>query len=89
MEAEDTVRSKMGLVLCLRDMGNGTSRLFFDDVQADSVTCPAAWRPDCFYTVSPDLPNAALEGMALSDSQYQDIGVAVVARLLALNERVK
>ena len=46
MEAEDTVRSKMGLVLCLRDMGNGTSRLFFDDVQADSVTCPAAWRPD-------------------------------------------
>jgi hypothetical protein len=35
MEYDDKIRTKLGLTVCLRDMGNGKSRLFFDDVKGD------------------------------------------------------
>lgn len=89
MEYDDKVRSKVGLAVCLRDMGNGTSRLFVDDVEAESEKAAAVWRPTCFYTFTPELQNSEIDEMALSDEQYQQIGVAIVGRLLALNGRVK
>jgi hypothetical protein len=32
------------VVVCLRDLGDGSSRLIFDDVVAESETNPTAWR---------------------------------------------
>lgn len=68
-------------------MGDGTGRLFFDDVVADKNANPINWSHDCFYTFTPELGNLELEAMSLGSEQFEQIGVAVVARLLALNGR--
>ena len=84
METDDKVRGAKGVVVCLRDMGNGTSRLFLDDVNADREINPIKWSHDHFYTFTPELPNPQVDAMQLSDVQLQQIGTAVVARLVAL-----
>jgi len=89
MERDDRIRSKEGLAVCLRDMGNGKSRIFMDDVKSDKQELPVNWQHHCFYTFTPELENEALECMQLTDRQFQEIGAAVVARLLAINGRVK
>jgi len=89
MKYDDKVRSKVGIAVCLRDMGNGTSRLFFDDVAAEQEYDPSAWHPTRFYMFTPELLNSELDEINLTDDQLQQIGAAVVARLLALNGRVK
>ena len=35
MEYDDKIRSNLGIAICLRDMGNGKSRFFFDDIKGD------------------------------------------------------
>jgi len=89
MEYDDKIRAYQGLAISLRDMGNGTSRIFMDDVKADKKELPINWRHDCFYTFTPALDNEALDEMQLTEEDFQNIGAAVVARLLALNGRVK
>jgi hypothetical protein len=89
MEFDDKIRSEVGLAVCLRDMGNGTSRLFFDDVTADKDVNPINWKYNYFYTFTAELKNNVIDQMKLTDAELQQIGVAVVARLLALNGRVK
>ena len=89
MEFDDKIRSKYGLNVCLRDMGNGTSRIFIDDVKSDKQENPINWHYDCFYTFTPELENGAVDEMKLTDEEFQNIGAAVVARLLALSGRVK
>jgi hypothetical protein len=89
MEYDDKIRSKFGVAVCLRDMGNGKSRLFFDDIKSNRENNPTQWAHDYFYTFTPELENDAIDEMQLSPQQYEEIGIAVVARLLALNGRVK
>lgn len=89
MEFDDKVRSKMGLSVCLRDMGNKTSRIFFDDIKSNELENPIDWKFDCFYTFTSEFENGILDEMKLSDQQFQQIGEAVVARLLSLNDRIK
>lgn len=89
MEYDDKIRSNVGLAVCLRDMGDGTSRIFIDDIKADKEENPINWKFDCFYTFSPELKNIDVNNMELTDEQFQNIGVAVLARLLALNGRMK
>jgi hypothetical protein len=83
---DDAIRSQRGVVACLRDMGNGTSRLILDDATSDSLTNPIAWSFESFYTWN-DYSDADLARMNLSDGEYQAIGQNLVARLLALNGR--
>jgi len=87
METDDKIRGAKGVVVCLRDMGNGTSRLFFDDVKANQEINPINWSHEYFFTFTPEFPNSQVNAMQLSDAQLQQIGTAVVARLLALNGR--
>ncbi len=89
MKYDDKIRSKFGLSICLRDMEDGTSRLFIDDVKADKHENPINWKHNCFYTFTPALDNEALDNMDLTGEQFQNIGAAVVARFLALNGRTK
>jgi hypothetical protein len=89
MEYDDKIRGKMGLAVCLRDMGKGYSRIFIDDVKADKEENPINWKHDYFFTFTPELKNEEIDNMQLTDKQFQEIGEAVVARLLALNGRVK
>jgi hypothetical protein len=41
------------------------------------------------YFTQKTFDNGCLDSMALTDDDYRDIGIAVVARLLALNGRTK
>ena len=88
MSSESHARAKEGLIACLRDLGNGYSRLIFDDVVADFEGKPTSWSYKAHYTWNA-YENNKLDDMALSDDEYKDIGIAVVARLLAINGRVK
>ena len=69
-------------------MGDGTSRLVFDDVTGDSLTNPITWSFESFYT-SRHYRDQDLEQLNLTAREYQLIGESIVARLLALNDRVK
>lgn len=89
MKYDDNRRSEFGLSICLRDMEDGTSRLFIDDVKADNDENPINWIYNSFFSFTPGFDNEALDNMSLTDEQFQNIGTAVVARLLALNGRVK
>ncbi|WP_206860538.1 hypothetical protein [Lysobacter changpingensis] len=89
MDCDDKVGDDRGLVICLRDMGNGTSRLFLDDVIADRHANPINWSYGSFYTVTPEFDNARIEDMALSPEDFERIGVSVVARLLASAKRAR
>lgn len=89
MKYDDKIRSEKGLAVCLRDMGNGKSRIFIDDVNADKSKNPINWEFDCSYTFTPEFENEVLENMALEDEVFEKIGVAVVARLLALKNSSK
>ena len=87
-DADDTNRPPAGVVASLRDLGNGTSKLIFDDVSSNSTNNPVTWTFDHFFT-SHDFTNDALDQMNLTGLEYQTIGENVVARLLALNGRMK
>ena len=89
MKTDDKIRDRKGVVVSLRDMGDGTSRIFMDDVMGDSVEIPITWKHDYFYTFTSEYKNEIVNEMALSDKEFQKIGEAIVARLLALDGRVK
>ena len=89
MKHDDNIRSKYGLAVCLRDMGDGTSRIFLDDVEADKLENPIKWSHSFFYSFTPELENDCVNKMGLTDQQFQEIGESVVARLLALNGRTE
>jgi hypothetical protein len=87
-EMDDGTRPTLGVVVSLLDQGNGQSRLIMDDVRSESPVRATTWNFDAFYTHKSH-DNAALDDMALTDDEYRGIGVALVARLLALNGRVE
>lgn len=87
MDYDDKKRNPIGIAISLRDMGNGKSRLFMDDVRGSSERNPIEWKYDAFYTFTPELENSAVDGMDLTNEQYQEIGVAVMARLVAISGR--
>jgi hypothetical protein len=85
---DDGKRPSLGVVMSLLDLGDGHSRLIMDDVRSQQTVRETSWNFDVFYTHQSH-DNQALDEMALSDETYRDIGIAVVARLLALNKRAK
>jgi hypothetical protein len=83
IQSNEEHRAKNAVVVCLHDLGDGHSRIIFDDVVADDPSAEArVWRHRVFFT------HNAHDNDQL-DEQYQEIGVAVVARLLAINGRIK
>jgi len=84
---DDDIRHNEGVVACLIDLGNGESRLIFDDVVAQTGSRPRTWRHKSFYT-SNTFDSKLLDGMDLSDVDFMHIGEALVARLLAINRRI-
>ncbi len=87
-ESASKNRAKEGIAICLKDMGDGNSRLMIDDIVADDPEAQSpVWRHKVFYTTN-TYPNDALDNMELTDDELCQIGVAVVVRLLAINDRV-
>jgi hypothetical protein len=87
MENDDRKRPRKGVVVTLLDMGDGTSRVVMDDVSSEFQSRDTSWKFDYFYTYK-SLDSKAIDAMALADVEYQSIGEALMARLLALNSRM-
>jgi hypothetical protein len=87
MSNDDGERSPVGVIVTLRDLGAGKSRVTLDDVKADSTRRESRSTFDVFYTHK-DLDTAAVDSMQLSSDEYEGLGTAIMARLLALNGRV-
>jgi hypothetical protein len=87
-DLDDGKRPSLGVVVSLLDMGDGKSRLIMDDVRSEQPVRETSWNYDVFYTHQLH-GNPGLDEMTLSDDTYRDIGIALVARLLALNKRLK
>jgi len=83
---DDGTRPQVGVVVTLRDMGGGKTRVILDDVKSDSRCRETQWSLDLFYTHK-DLETAAVDSMRLPDNEYEGLGAAIMARLLALNGR--
>jgi len=81
------LRARKGVAVCLRRLENGRLRLIFDDVIAESDQWPQSWRSHVFFTEN-DYDAQLLCTMGLSENQFAQIGEAVVARLLAVNDLV-
>ena len=87
MTNDDGERSQVGVVVTLRDLGGGKTRVTLDDVKSASTRRETQWSFDVFYTHK-DLDTAAVDSMKLPDHEYEGLGTAIMARLLALNRRV-
>ena len=88
MERDDGRRPARGVLVSLLDVGGGQSRVILDDVRSAAPRRDTSWAFDAFHTHKL-LDNARTDQMQLSDAAYRDFGIAVMARLLALNDRVK
>jgi hypothetical protein len=88
MDVDDGKRPSLGVVVSLLDLGDGTCRVILDDVRSDQPQRDASWQFDCFYTHK-RLDSRQLDDMSLPVGEYQGLGEAVLARLLALNGRLK
>lgn len=85
---ENEARPKRSVVVSLLDEGNQRSSLIIDDVRSQGPATQMTWTFDAFFTQR-ILDSGDLDSMTLTDDVYRDIGIAVVARLLALNGRTK
>jgi hypothetical protein len=88
LEDDDRKRPTFGVVVSLLDLGDGTSRVILDDVRSAQPQRETSWQFDLFYTHK-RLDSRQLDGMSLPSTEYEGLGAAVLARLLALNGRVK
>jgi hypothetical protein len=72
----------------LQKRDDGTVRIILDDVRSAEPRRETSWQFDCFYTHK-RVDSEKATAMALPDSEYEGLGAAVIARLLALNKMIK
>ena len=87
LKDDDGERPQVGVIVTLRDLGGGKSRVTLDDVKSDSTRREMRWAFDVFYTHK-DLDTAAVDSMELPSGEYEGLVAAIMARLLALSGRV-
>jgi hypothetical protein len=86
MTNDDGNRAHVGVIVTLRDIGGGKSRVTLDDVKSESAGRETQWSFDFFYTHK-DFDTAAIDSMRLPSEEYEGLGAAIMARLLALTGR--
>ena len=85
---DDGVRPDLGVVVSLLDIGGGKCRVILDDVRSGAPHRDTTWSFDVFYTHTV-LDSDPVDRMELSDDEYRGLGVAILARLIALMGRSK
>ena len=89
LDVDDNKRPSIGLAVTLRDMGDGASRIYFDDIVSEKDNNPKSWEFESFFTFSTSFENEKLDQLELDAEDYARIGENIVMRLLALHKRVK
>jgi hypothetical protein len=85
---DDGVRPDLGVVVSLLDTGGGKCRVILDDVRSSAPRRDTTWSFDVFYTHKV-LDSDLVDSMELSDDEYRGLGVAIMARLIALMRQSK
>jgi hypothetical protein len=80
---DDGARPNLGVVVSLLDTGGGKCRVILDDVRSAAPQRDTSWSFDLFHTHK-ILDADAVRNMELSDDEYRGLGVAIMARLIAL-----
>jgi hypothetical protein len=87
LDPDGGARPKFGVVVSLLELEDGSSRIIIDDVKSSESQRETTWVFDCFCTHK-RVDSKELDAMTLPRDEYQRLGEAVIARLLALNGRV-
>ena len=85
LEPDLGIRPKFGVVVSLLEAEDGATRVVLDDVISSEPKQNTTWRFHSFFTHKRLGPNG-LDVMALSDEEYQGLGMWLMARLAASNE---
>jgi hypothetical protein len=85
---DDGARPNLGVVVSLLDTGGGKCRVILDDVRSAAPQRETSWSFDLFYTHK-ILDADAVHRMELSDDEYRGLGIAIMARLIALRGQPK
>jgi hypothetical protein len=85
---DDGARPSLGVVVSLLDTGGGKCRVILDDVRSAAPQRDTSWSFDLFYTHK-ILDVDAVRKMELSDDEYRGLGIAIMARLIALTGQSK
>lgn len=86
MTQDDGIRSRSGVVACLREIDSCTLRLIFDDVTTDDPHHPVDWTTNVLYTFN-DYNKDEMVALNLSQEEFAMIGENLIARLLSLEVR--
>jgi hypothetical protein len=88
LENDDGKRPALGVVVSLLDVGDGTYRIILDDVRSELPRRETSWRFDCFFTHK-RVDIGQTDAMSLRSAEYLGLGEHILARLPALNGRIK
>jgi len=78
--SDDERRGHVGVIVSLVRRPDGTIRLVLDDARASG---PGEWKSDYIVT-SRDFPAEALREMDLDPQEFEDLGLVVLSRLVAV-----
>jgi hypothetical protein len=81
---DDLRRGSLGVIAALVRGSDGRLRLVFDDASSDSDTYPQEWQVRNLYTYK-DFDAEQVLNIALTEHELADIGLSLVARLVAFD----
>lgn len=87
MSNDDGERQPVGVVVKLRDMGGGKSRVTLDDVKSDSTRRRPVGLSTCSTRIKISIQKRSIPCW-LPSGEYEGLVAAIMARLLALGGRV-
>ena len=85
MDRDDGRRENCGVVCSFRDMSTEGIRIVMDDVRNNGGSTKTGWEHSVFYTWN-ELNKSDVMNLKLSEKQLADIGLQIVARLVALKQ---
>ena len=85
MSQDEQRRAEHGVVACMVPTPDGGYRLVLDDVSSSSADYPQVWNVTRLFTYK-DFDGTRLIDTNLSEEELADIGLSLVARLVAFEE---
>lgn len=85
MDTDDRVRSRSGVVCCLREIDGGKLRLVVDDVMQEGDSNPRSWKHHTLFTWK-DFDARDIDELKLSEEELASFGFSILARLVALRK---
>ena len=85
MESDNKSRGAGGIVISVRDNGDGQVRVTMDDVENNSGNISGVWEHRAFVT-DKDYSKESFQSLNLSEKEFTSFGHYIFARLEAIHE---